>query len=364
MQTISKKFFPESDVISCKEYGNGLINDTFIIKLKKPDFNKYIVQRLNTDIFKIPEHVSENIMRVTNHIRQKTKALGQDDGRLTLTLVPAADGKLFYKDGSGNVYRVFEYIDNSFSYDKLSCAGDMYTAGSSFGHFLALLSDFDSKTLHETIPNFHNTAMRYKALVGSVAHTDKEKLETACRELKFITDRAGDTEIVVRMLREGKLPLRVTHNDTKLNNILFDCETKKALCVVDLDTAMPGSVLYDFGDAIRTGAVTGAEDEKDLSEVRLDVRYFEAFSRGFIEKLGHCLTDTEKSMLVFGAKLLTLESAIRFLTDYFNGNVYFKTSYEEHNLVRCRTQIKLVSEIESKERELIKIVEDLSRRSI
>lgn len=343
--------------IDVAPYGNGHINDTYLVGVP----GKFIVQRINKVVFPHPEYVMDNIMGVTEFLRKKIVNAGGNPDRETLTFIKTKDGKPYYIDENGDYYRVYKYVDNAVSYTVVEKPEQLYNAAKAFGKFQNMLADYPAHTLHETIVNFHNTKDRYRQFKEAVANDAAGRGKDVQDEIKFVLDREGDAGIVVDAIADGKIPLRVTHNDTKLNNVLLDPVTEEGVCVIDLDTVMPGSLLYDYGDALRFGGSSGAEDEKDLSKIWFDVEKFEAFTRGFIEELPS-ITDEELALLPFSIKLMTLECGLRFLADYLNGDVYFKTHYADHNLVRCRTQFKLVAEIEEKMDELNAIVKKIANR--
>lgn len=334
-----------------KTYGNGHINDTYLIKTKPG----YILQKINTNVFKDPESVMENIKLVTSHLREKIEAAGGDPDRETLTVIDTVDGKPYYKDDNGDYYRMYIFITGAKSYDLVENPMQLYSAAKAFGNFQNMLNDFPADKLHEVIPNFHNTVSRYADFKAAVDADAVGRAESVKEEIKFVLDREADASVVVNDIASGLIPLRVTHNDTKLNNVLLDEVTGDGVCVIDLDTVMPGSLLYDFGDALRFGGSSGAEDEKDLSKIWFDLEKFEYFTRGFLEALPS-ITPRELELLPFSVKLMTLECGSRFLADYLNGDTYFKTHYPEHNLVRARTQFKLVADIEKKHDEMMAIV--------
>ena len=351
--------FPEyGEVVGYKPITAGHINDTYIVEYKLSDGKcvRYLLQRINTNVFKMPVELMDNVMGVTAHLRKKIEEYGGDPTRETLTVYPAKDGKNYYMTADGDCWRMYNFVEDTFSINELTNAEDFKNAAISFGNFQKLLADYPIETLYETIPNFHNTVSRFADFKKAVEDNLSGRKDEAIPEIEFVLAREKDCGVIVDMLNRGELPVRVTHNDTKLNNILFDNTTKKGLCVVDLDTVMPGSSLYDFGDSIRFGANTAAEDEKDLSKVSLNLEYFKAYVEGYLQSAGESLTDNEIDLLPFSAKLLTFECGIRFLGDFINGDVYFKTEYPEHNLVRARTQFKLVEDIEAKFDEMKAIV--------
>lgn len=347
-------------------YGNGHINDTFLLRYETPDHTekRYILQRMNHDIFRNPPLLMENIVHVTNHLRGIILSRGGDAERETLNVLKTSDGADFFQDSGKNYWRVFPFIERSICLEKVESAKDFYDSGVAFGGFQKMLADYPAKTLHETIPDFHNTPSRFRDFKAAVEEGDDRRIALARREIAFALDREGDTSVLTDLLNQGKLPLRVTHNDTKLNNILFDEATRKALCIIDLDTVMPGLSLYDFGDSIRFGASTGAEDETDLDKVELDLSLFEAFTKGYLEGCDGSLTEKEIEMLPMGARLMTYECGIRFLADFLTGDTYFKVHRENHNLDRARTQFKLVADMEAKWDQMKAIVEKYGSCSV
>ena len=338
-------------------YGNGHINDTYIVH-SQPD---YILQRINKKVFTNPPAVMENIQGVTEFLRRKIIAEGGDPDRETLNLIMTVDGQPYYHHTDGEYYRVYKFIDHAVSYDLVENPMQLYHAARAFGKFQNMLADYPAEKLHETIVDFHNTRVRYEQFKTALAKDASGRAKNARPEIDFVLAREGDAGVIVDALADGSIPLRVTHNDTKLNNVLLDEKTGEGVCVIDLDTVMPGSLLYDYGDALRFGGSSGAEDEKDLAKIWFDVEKFTAFTKGFIEVLPS-ITDKELRLLPFSIKLMTLECGSRFLADYINGDVYFKTHYPEHNLVRARTQFKLVKEIEDKMDELNAIVKEIAGR--
>ena len=337
-------------------YGFGHINSTSCLAVENEGKRtRYILQRINTSIFTDVDGLMNNIHLVTEHIRKKN-AGSPDEDRCTLTVIPTAEGKLYYDDGEGNIYRLYLFVEDTVALQAVEAPEQLCTLGAAFGNFQNQLADFDASKLVESIKNFHNTADRYRLFEEAVEKNIAGRADSVKEEIEFVRARKADTSVLVDLLNEGKLPLRVTHNDTKLNNILFDEKDLRAVCVIDLDTVMPGLVHYDFGDSIRFGASTGAEDEKDLSKIEMSLELFENYVKGFLSTCGSKLNDEEIKQLPFSAKLLTLECGIRFLTDYLNGDTYFKIHRPEHNLDRCRTQFKLVSDMESKMDKMAEIV--------
>lgn len=338
-------------------YGNGHINDTYIVH-SNPN---YILQRVNKNVFNNPPAVMENIMGVTEFLRKKIIADGGNPDRETLTLIYTTDGKPYYHHTDDEYYRVYKFIDDAKSYDIVEDPKQLYNAARAFGKFQRMLADYPAEKLNETIVDFHNTVVRYEQFKEALKNDKAGRAADVQKEIEFVLEREKDASVVVDALKEGRIPLRVTHNDTKLNNVLLDDKTGEGVCVIDLDTVMPGSLLYDYGDALRFGGSSGAEDEKDLDKIYFKVENFTAFTKGFLEELTS-ITDEELALLPFSIKLMTLECGSRFLADYLNGDTYFKTAYPEHNLDRARTQFKLVKDIEDKYDELNKIVRELSGR--
>lgn len=331
----------------------GHINRTYSISFKNGE--KRLLQQINTVVFKKPLEVMDNIVRVTDYLREKIAREGGDPTRETLRVFLTLDGKNCFTDSKNGYWRFYNFVENAFSYDSIENDDLFFRAGAAFGKFQSQLSDFPGETLFETISDFHNTYKRFLNLKAAAENNAANRRSEVEKELAFAYDREEDTKIVVDLIEKGEIPVRVTHNDTKLNNIMFDSDTKNPVCVVDLDTVMPGSALYDFGDAIRFGASTAAEDEKDLSKVSMDLNLYEKYVKGYLSTAGKSLTEKEIEFLPFSAKLLTLECGMRFLTDYLDGDVYFGTAYPEHNLDRCHTQFKLVADMESKFDEMMRI---------
>ena len=332
--------------IGCEELFAGNINQTYLLHFYENKDTYYILQRLNTYVFREPEKVMDNIFRVTNHIMQKLVESGcEQPQRQVLQYLTDKDGKPFvwYNE---QFWRGYRYVDNARTYDNIGDAEYFRQAGRAFGEFQGFLADFPAETLHETIPHFHDTPRRMQQLREAVQRDAVGRALSVQEEIDFILSRAADTAAIVDALNEERIPWRVTHNDTKINNVLFDNSTDQALCVIDLDTVMPGSVLYDFGDAIRSGANTAGEDEEDISLIRFDLTLFEAFTKGYLEKSGGRLTKEEIALLPASVRILTLELCARFLADYINGDVYFKVKKPGHNLIRTRNQIEMVRQIE------------------
>lgn len=348
-----KKILDNFDIYSdIPLYGDGHINRTY----KCPAF---ILQKINTGIFENPEKLMENIDKVTSHIRKKAEMLNKNPERLTLTVVKTIDGKLFYRDERGDCWRVYKFIENAATYSKCENPLQMYNAAKAFGQFQNMLSDFPAESLFETIKDFHNTAKRYEQFETAVSENKAGRLDLVTDEIEFVRQRKNIVNVITEGIKNKTIPVRVTHNDTKLNNVMLDDKTGEGVCVIDLDTVMPGSFLYDFGDSLRFGASTADEDEQDLSKVWFDLDIFRSFTKGYLEEAKDALCAEEIRLLPFSVKLMTLECGMRFLADYLNGDTYFATHREGQNLDRARTQFKLVWDIEQKEDEMKKIVEEL-----
>lgn len=331
-------------------YGNGHINDTFLVTLKKKDgtMKRVILQRMNKNIFTKPEELMENIEGVTSFLRKKIVENGGNPERETLNIIPVEDGFSYYVDNQGEYWRCYKFIEDATSYEQVESPEDFYQSAVAFGNFQRLLAEYPAETLHETIPGFHDTKARFQVFLKAVEEDVCGRAASVQKEIQFVRDHEEVANVFGDMLAKGELPLRVTHNDTKLNNIMIDHETRKGICVIDLDTVMPGLAMNDFGDSIRFGASTAVEDEPDLEKVWCDMELFESYAKGFIEGCGGKLTAREIELLPMGAKVMTFECGMRFLTDYLQGDTYFKIHREHHNLDRCRTQFKLVADMEKK----------------
>ena len=340
-------------VLSATPNGNGHINRTFHVRTDSGD---YLVQRINTDVFPDVDGLMNNIKLVSAHIRKRLRAEGKDVDRGCMTIIPTQGGKLYARTESG-CWRAFYFIKNCRTLEAPRSPEDFYMTARAFGHFQAQLSDFPAQELVEVIPNFHNTPKRLRDLWEAEKADKMGRVKEVQKELDFIREREAFGATIQSGIEKGTLPLAVTHNDTKLNNLLFDKATMEPLCVIDLDTVMPGSTLYDFGDSIRFGAATADEDEKDLSKMECSLPMFDAFVRGWMESTGDVITPAERALLPESARILTLECGSRFLADYLNGDTYFATSRPGQNLDRCRTQLKLVADMEKKDDEMHKIVD-------
>lgn len=338
-------------------YGNGHINFTYLVHVDVNGATKrMILQQMNKGIFKKPVEVMENILGVTSHLCKKITERGGNAERETLNVVCAKDGKPYFIDSEGEYWRVYHFIEGATCYDQAASDEDFYQSGYAFGNFQCLLADYPAETLHETIPQFHDTAKRFADFKRAVQEDVMGRAALVRREIEFALAREEDTAVLGNMLAKDELPLRVTHNDTKLNNIMIDDETRQGICVIDLDTVMPGLSVHDFGDSIRFGASTAAEDERDLDKVSCSMHLLDVYNNGFQKGCQGRLTEAEIEMLPMGAKMMTYECGIRFLTDYLEGDHYFQIHREGHNLDRARTQFKLVADMEKKWEEMLKIV--------
>ena len=343
--------------IAVKCCNKGHINGTYFVDCEADGRKqRYVLQSINTSIFKNPEHVMENIVNVTGHIKKKLLKEGKDPVQGTINIVFTKDGRSFHTDESGNYWRSYIFVEGD-CYRSAEAPEIMENVGKAFGHFQMQLSDFDASALHETIPDFHNTVNRFADFEKALANDLVGRATEIEDDIRFILDRKEKCSFIMDGISDGRFPLRVTHNDTKLNNIMMDPETGEGRCVIDLDTVMPGSVLADFGDAIRFGASNAAEDETDLDNVYIRLDMFEGFAKGFVEGLEGSLTESEIRALPMGALTITFEQSIRFLEDYLNGDIYFRTDYLEHNLDRARNQMKLVADMESQMDEMNRIIE-------
>lgn len=340
-------------------YGNGHINDTYLLVFEIAGMGsiKVILQKMNKDVFANPVKLMENVMGVTAHLRQKIIEKGGDPERETLNVIPAYNGKPYYRDSYGDYWRSYKYITDATCYDLVEKPEHFYQSALAFGNFQCMLADYPAESLHETIEGFHDTKSRFAVFKKSVEEDTLGRAASAAEEIRFVLEREDVANCFSDLQAKGELPLRVTHNDTKLNNVMIDNKTGKAICVIDLDTVMPGLAMNDFGDSIRFGASTAAEDEKDLSKVSCSMDLYERYVRGFIEGCAGRLTEQEIDLLPMGAKVMTFECGMRFLTDYLQGDRYFKIHREGHNLDRCRTQFKLVADMEQKWDTMQEVVE-------
>ena len=353
--------FPAT-LMGAVRYGSGHINDTFCVVCQPQEGKaiRFILQGLSVAAFPRQDELMENFIGVTTYLRKKIEAAGGDGMRQTLNLVPTREGKPYYTDSTGRVWRLTHYVEGTVCLQKAT--PELFEASArAFGRFQSLLADYPAETLHESIVNFHNTEDRFAKFLAALEADKLGRAKEVAEEIQFVLDRKEDCSVALNALREGRLPLRVTHNDTKLNKVLIDEQTREGICVIDLDTTMPGLSIYDFGDSIRFGANHCAEDEKDLSKVNFDIELYKRYVRGFLEGAQGGLTQEELRYLPWGAKLMTLECGIRFLTDYLDGDHYFRIHYPEQNLDRTRTQFKLVADMERMWYDMEKIIEEVAK---
>jgi Ser/Thr protein kinase RdoA (MazF antagonist) len=349
LETICAAFEIEGRFLGSCPVPSGHINETYCSAYESSGKTvRFVNQRINHHVFKDPEKLMENMERVTRFARERIEARGGDPMRETLNLVPARDGRSFHRTDDGDYWRTFHFISGARTYDRAEDLGLVYSASRAFGAFQKLLSGLPGPRLHETIPDFHHTPKRFAALQTAVDRDVRNRAASVREEIRFVVEREGIIGRIADGLAAGRVPERVTHNDTKLNNVMIDDLTGEGVCVIDLDTVMPGSVLYDFGDSVRLGAATAAEDERDLARVGFDLNLFERLAQGYLDAVRDLLEPAEKELLAFSGLLLTLECGIRFLTDHLSGDVYFRIHRDGHNLDRARTQFKMAAEMERK----------------
>lgn len=348
----------EGVLVDERPYGSGHINDTYLLTFEIAEMGqiKVILQRMNKDIFKEPVELMENILNVTSYLRERIIENGGDPERETLNVIQTVDGKPYFVDSSGEYWRAYKFITDATSYDQVESPDDFYQSAVSFGNFQRLLAEYPAETLHETIKGFHDTRARFQVFKKAVEDDVCQRAASVQEEIEFVLQREDTANFFAELLDKKEIPLRVTHNDTKLNNIMIDNKTGKGICVIDLDTVMPGLAMHDFGDSIRFGASTAAEDEQDLSKVSCDMDLYDVYAKGFIEGCGGKLTEREIDLMPMGARAMTFECGMRFLTDYLQGDTYFKIHRENQNLDRCRTQFKLVKDMEDKWDTMQKII--------
>ncbi len=343
---IEHAFAAGQQVRAVEPMGNGHINTTWLVTFASGE--RCILQSVNTRVFQNVDDLMENIVRVTSFLRERLREEGGDETRGTLTVIHALDGQPYWTDADGQVWRLYRNVEHTMTFERADSPQMMYQCGLAIGRFQALLADFPAQSLYETIPDFHNTPKRYRDFENAVSRDSCGRAASVAKEIAFVRARRPELSVFTDLRDQGKLPLRVTHNDTKIGNLLFDETTHEAVCLCDLDTVMPGFAPFDFGDAIRSGATAAAEDEKDCARVFLALPRYRACLKGFLEGVGERLTETEIRLLPMGAKLMTFECGMRFLADYLEGDVYFKTEREGQNLDRCRTQFALVADMERK----------------
>ena len=363
LRVIAGRFDMDGVFVSASPWGSGHINDTYVVEIQRGSgARRFILQRINRNVFKNPAGLTINIAAVTGHLRRKVLEASGDPLRETLTLIPTREGSALLETDAGECWRSYLFIEGARTYDAVERPEHVLAAGRAFGRFQTLLRDLPAGELAETIPDFHHTRKRFDAFAQALSEDRLGRARSARPEIEFVLRREAIASTLVDMLADGRLPPRITHNDTKLNNVLIDDQTGEGVCVIDLDTVMPGLSLYDFGDAIRSMGNTGAEDEPDLSKMGFSLEAFDLFTRGYLEFASGWLEPEELALLPLSAELMTLENGMRFLTDYLQGDTYFKTRRPEHNLDRTRTQLKLVQEMEEAEEEMAAAVRRWARR--
>src|SRR5437016_2507653 len=364
LQEISKKFQIYGEILHAETLKIGHINETYTATYDQGGTRvRYIHQKINKTVFKHPAAVMKNVMRVSTHIRRKQEARNvRDVTRRSLIVIPARDGKSFFQNGGSEVWRTFVVVEGVETYEAVQSPEQAYQAGRAFGQFQHLLVDLPGERLFETIPDFHNTRKRFSALQQAIQRDRFNRAQEARPAIEFALQREPIVDVILQAMAKGKVPERITHNDTKFNNVMLDVLTGEAMCIVDLDTVMPGCALYDFGDMVRTTTSPTLEDEPDLSKVKMQMPMFKKLAQGYLSTAGQFLTRVEKSCIAFSGKLITFEIGIRFLTDYLSGDTYFRIHRSAHNLDRCRTQFKLVESIERQEEAMQKFVNRLGHQ--
>lgn len=365
LRQICNEFQFKGEFILASPYGDGHINDTYKVEnIVNEEVKHYIIQRINHRIFTNVEQLMENITNITDFLRDLVDNEEENLDYEVLRLIPTRDGKSFFIDGEGNYWRAYKFVENAIGHSFVREASMLYHAAKAFGKFQNMLKDYPATTLYETIKDFHHTKRRFQTFLSAKEEDVLERSKTCEPEIQFVLEHESIVSVITGYLETGELPLRVTHNDTKINNVLLDVKTGEGRCVIDLDTVMPGSVLYDFGDAIRSCISTAAEDEEDLKKVAIDLERFEAFTKGFLEAVGDELNDLEKQLLPFSGVIMTFECGVRFLTDYLQGDLYFKTHKDQHNLIRAKNQFRVVELMEENRDVLAQIVQKYIRLSM
>jgi hypothetical protein len=364
IETIAKQFQIEGRFLDAKQYGTGHVNDTYLVTIgHNSSLARYIFQKINKNIFKNVDELMENIVRVTVHIQNKLQKEGISDvSRRVLTVIPTRNNCSYYTDTKGDCWRAYFFIENARTYDVPESTDRIYQAARAFGLFQKMLVDLPGPPLNETIPDFHNGSKRFEQFRRALQADTCNRAKDAKAEIDFLIRHSTVFDVLSALVKQGRLPVRTAHNDTKVNNVMLDEKTGRGLCIVDLDTVMPGLSLYDFGDIVRTAVSPVSEDERDISKVFVDMQRFEAIAAGYLSTAADFLNDTESEHLVFGGKLITLEQLARFLTDYLMGDVYYKTNREKHNLDRCRTQLKLVRSITEQQEQMNHLVERIIKK--
>jgi Ser/Thr protein kinase RdoA (MazF antagonist) len=361
LKVVSRHFQIYGEILHAEPLKIGHINETYTATYNQGGTQvRYIHQKLNRTVFKNPAGVMKNLMRVTSHLRKKLEAQGVPDvTRRALIVIPTRDGRSFHQNGDRDVWRTFVYVEGVTTHEAVQTPAQAFQAGRAFGEFQHQLVDLPGGRLVETIPNFHHTRKRFEAFQRALAADRFNRAAGIRREINFALQRESITGVIVDAMAKGHIPERITHNDTKFNNVMLDAATGDAMCIVDLDTVMPGCALYDFGDMVRTTTSPTLEDEPDLSKVTMQMPMFKQLAKGYLATAGRFLTRREKSLIAFSGKLITFEIGLRFLTDYLSGDVYFRTHRPGHNLDRCRTQFKLVESIERQEPAMQKYVDGI-----
>ena len=362
LKRIALAFEIEGEYLESEAYGNGHINDTYLARYRHDGhLHRYIHQRLNHHVFKDPPALMENIERVTRHLHDKLKAAGESEHhRKALTLIPTRNGASFQCDQQGNFWRAYHFVEDTRSHQSIESPALAREAGRAFGTFQSLLIDLPPPRLHETIPDFHHTSQRFRRFQEVLSQDALNRAASATPEVQFALEQESMTHRLLDLQQQDQVPERVTHNDTKINNVLLDRSTGEGVCVIDLDTVMPGLALYDFGDLVRTATSPTPEDERDLSKVKMRMPLFQALASGYLEGARRFLTTTERGLLAFSGRLITFEIGLRFLTDHLEGDIYFKIHREGQNLDRCRSQFELVRSIAAQEDEMNLLVESLA----
>ena len=358
---ISREFHIHGELLHAEPCKVGHINETYSATYNQGGITvRYIHQRINHDVFKDPVGVMDNLSRVTTHLRSKLQEKGaRDVTRRTLTVIPARNGLSYFKTEDGDYWRTYVFIERVRTYEAVENAEQAFEAGKAFGGFQSLLVDLPGERLHDTIPYFHNTRRRFEAFQTAINEDRVNRAATAKAEIDWALRHEDLCDVILKELESGRIPERTTHNDTKFNNVMLDADTGKAMCVVDLDTVMPGCALYDFGDMVRTTTSPTLEDELDLSKVKMRIPMFRALCRGYLDAAAQFLNKRERELIAFSGKLITFTIGLRFLTDYLNGDTYFRVHRAKHNLDRCRTQFRLVESIEQQEEEMQKFADSL-----
>jgi len=365
LEAVLANFRVDGQPLRFSPLGQGHIHDTYLAEIKFNDrIGKFTLQKINTHVFRQPEIMMANWLKVTQHVSRKMMELeGEKAARQSLRPVFSSGGECYYRTPEGEYWRMYHYVDGCHTVEIARTADQAFEAGRAFGLFQRLIADLRPEEMHETIPFFHHTPKRFERFLQVIRRASPQRKALASEEISFVLHRQSLVSLVTDGLSSGRLPLRVTHNDTKINNVLFDDETERGLCVIDLDTTMPGSPLYDFGDLVRTATCQAAEDERDLSLVAMDINLFQAVAEGYLSQTADLLNEAEKELLPMAGPLLAFTIGLRFLTDYLEGDVYFKTRYPEHNLVRARTQFKLLRSMEEQQREMKRIIEGILKNS-